>query len=832
MSRKFYLIPLLVYFILRDRINKILSSIEFLNFDDYEATSFKLLCFVVVCIIILLSYLPRIKNGVRSNALWVNAILLFSIIYLADRFFFKYWHYIHVYGKKIYFLDLILWFAFLETCVTFSVRFNKWVNSWRPKPTNKSFFIPERPLENIELDELGRGPFVKKILDELDKSYFMESYSIGIVGKWASGKSTFLNFISDKLGSEDRVVINFKPWLSQDSDSIVKNLLSQLSSRLNAFDKNFKNSFSEYYKALKIEELGPLSKYFESLRSSVFPNKTIEQEFDHVNVLLKRLNKQLIIIIDDLDRLDYSEVIEIFKLIRNTANFHNTIFLTAFDRAYVTNAVKQLNEYHPRSYIDKIFDFEFSLPSSNMAFLITKLEGFIAKNLIGAELPKSDCTLNVLEKFISSVRDLNRFQLSLYINYTDDSRHLLFSDFFLVELMRNKYPLVLNFISENNKLFFKEGSKLDKDNLVEFKSDLLRDSLSNNEKDGASRFNLSLADIEMIISLFTCLFSGYTQSPSRSDDADIPSNSIRRAGRMSSYVELKLDDAFFKYNEFLSEIKSSTEEQFEKYLAEVLSKDKYYKARQIFDLLNTDIQVFTSNKELHNRAVFALLEIEKIGVPIPKNLLGLLYNKNIGHVLKPAYLKDHFKKTFQNYDKYGYSAPSNIIASIVREMILETFDSDFVFDKVELEQINVNIFNNYLLKANQVDKKVFELYYNNYHDIDKQTNKVRLNPKASNVLHKFITKNDHRNSYFNFLPRPQMQPHTEDIYVFEPFIPQVFGSWENFEIFLKGSTDYEHLDELITYFERFKEGDFKTFDLKEGEVPHADFVNMQGKIKR
>ena len=282
---------------------------------------------------------------------------------------------------------------------------------------NKSIFKLERPLDNINLDSLGRKEFVERLGNEINRSFFPEAFSIGIVAKWASGKSTFIQFIKQCIDKDNRVIIEFQPWLSQDSKSITKSFLNLVKLKLNKYDKNFKPTLDKYYKTLAKVDGGTITKIARAIETNFVTESTVKQEFDRVNEGLRRLNKQIVILIDDLDRLDDSEIIEVFKLIRNTANFWNTIYITAFDRSYVTNAVRNFNEYNPHIFVDKIFDFEYILPEFDTQFVIEELNKLITSHLSFSHIIyPSTKEAEFLSYFVKDRRELNRFKSFLYIN--------------------------------------------------------------------------------------------------------------------------------------------------------------------------------------------------------------------------------------------------------------------------------------------------------------------------------------------------------------------------------------------------------------------------------
>ena len=53
----------------------------------------------------------------------------------------------------------------------------------------------------------------------------------------------------------------------------------------------------------------------------------------NVEKALAALDRPLVVVVDDIDRLTYAEIRDIFTLVRLTANFPNVIYILAFDQA-------------------------------------------------------------------------------------------------------------------------------------------------------------------------------------------------------------------------------------------------------------------------------------------------------------------------------------------------------------------------------------------------------------------------------------------------------------------------------------------------------------------
>jgi predicted KAP-like P-loop ATPase len=78
--------------------------------------------------------------------------------------------------------------------------------------------------------------------------------------------------------------------------------------------------------------------------------------------LMAKYGKRVIILIDDIDRLDKESMSLVFKLIRLNADFINTIYILSFDRKVVENALEGEQGVSGREYLEKFIQVPFDLP--------------------------------------------------------------------------------------------------------------------------------------------------------------------------------------------------------------------------------------------------------------------------------------------------------------------------------------------------------------------------------------------------------------------------------------------------------------------------------------
>ncbi len=68
------------------------------------------------------------------------------------------------------------------------------------------------------------------------------------------------------------------------------------------------------------------------------------------------------VIIDDIDRLTAAEIRQIFQLVKLSARFPYVVYVLAFDRDAVAEALSELGVTSGEEYLEKIVQVSFDLP--------------------------------------------------------------------------------------------------------------------------------------------------------------------------------------------------------------------------------------------------------------------------------------------------------------------------------------------------------------------------------------------------------------------------------------------------------------------------------------
>ncbi len=197
----------------------------------------------------------------------------------------------------------------------------------------QSAFIDDKELEESKYDLLNFTNKANGFAERVFNNGASESFVFGVDAPWGIGKSTFINFCKeywDKHYKEKTVVYKFTPLRYAGSKNLIEIFVDGL---IHAIQKD---SF--------IPEIRPLiSRYSRLLnevkRFSIFGfnlptlavDYTADDAFDDLSAVLQRFNKKVIIVVDDLDRMNFPEIKDILFVIRKSFILPNISYVLCYD---------------------------------------------------------------------------------------------------------------------------------------------------------------------------------------------------------------------------------------------------------------------------------------------------------------------------------------------------------------------------------------------------------------------------------------------------------------------------------------------------------------------
>lgn len=223
----------------------------------------------------------------------------------------------------------------------------------------KGFSVDNTEIK-LEDNQIKYAETLVKKLKNTDLS--KESFAVGITGEWGSGKSTFLNTMKKEIKKEDFAeIVEFNPWLCNSPEQVTQDFFATLIKELSPKHSTLSRDLNKYAKLLNKMAKASLSIF--GIDLDLTPSDdSLNKLKENISDKLANLPKKVVILIDDTDRLEGNEVFEILRLIRNTADFKNVIYIATYDKEYVTDVLKGNKINDPDNYLEKIFQAEVHLP--------------------------------------------------------------------------------------------------------------------------------------------------------------------------------------------------------------------------------------------------------------------------------------------------------------------------------------------------------------------------------------------------------------------------------------------------------------------------------------
>jgi predicted KAP-like P-loop ATPase len=293
--------------------------------------------------------------------------------------------------------------------------------------------IPDNPISTKERDLLHRYPLASRIAGVIKSFEGDESLVVGIEGEWGSGKTSFINLILENLLAADALIIKFNPWNFSDRNELIKDFFNSIIDALKQTSgkegeeraekiKDYSAKLlkrSELTVAPEVSFLGLSFKLGEIYKLG--GDDPLEKQKETINKLLKEIGKRIIIVIDDIDRLDSHETKLIFKLVKITANFANTIFLLAYDRGKVCERIDEKG-IKGEEYLKKIIQVSFTLPKPDPQDLFKILFSDIDATIkdfdekYWDEVRWGNLFHSAFKKLFPTIRDIKRYISSLRLD--------------------------------------------------------------------------------------------------------------------------------------------------------------------------------------------------------------------------------------------------------------------------------------------------------------------------------------------------------------------------------------------------------------------------------
>ena len=446
-------------------------------------------------------------------------------------------------------------------------------------------FRPDKPIDSESDDRFQRYDFAKRLASIVSTGKFSSSLVVGIYGKWGEGKTSVLKFIEREIG-DNAIVVNFNPWLFSDEKQLIdfffKTLATTLGKSLTSGGEKLAKKISDYADAFgtaasAIHAGGGAVASAAKKVSESFMKQSIEDLKKKVDNLIINSGKNFVIFIDDIDRLDISEIQSVFKLVKLLGDFPRTAYVLSFDDEMVASA---LGPKYPRGnkdagheFLDKIIQLPIHLPKASKEMLTEYTFGLLNSVLDYFKVDISEeegrafvnkfnlAFLPVLSNPRSGVRFANSigFSIPLLLGQAN------MGDLVIIEGIKIFYPDLYFFVRTHPEYFIRGFSNLENVyvNIGPAEKQRIKDSIDGQlDKYIEQKENLRSMLSELFPQLQT-LYRNVTHSNATFQKwyREMRICSWQYFDRYFSYVPQKDDISDISFKDFLSGLSSQSLEQ-------------------------------------------------------------------------------------------------------------------------------------------------------------------------------------------------------------------------------------------------------------------------------
>ncbi len=316
---------------------------------------------------------------------------------------------------------------------------------------------------------------------------------IGIEGAWGTGKTSLLNLLRTALEEkkEDRTyVLNISPWLDGSDTPLVASLLLPVAGIIAAEEERrltpvelanlqeqkaltrTARTLMDYTRATA-RSLAPLAHF-----AAIIPGvpdasdaltaisesrwlkekeKTTAEMRAEISDKIAELDLSFIVMLDDLDRLEPAQAVEVIRLVKSVADFPRFRYLLCYDKTVLSQAICQgLGVDDGSLYLQKIVQISFGIPRPETFVLRLEFRDAATElyRAVNGQLPETDVmddltrVADIYGGALKTPREVQIVLNALAFRYAGMRDYVYFPDLCFLLLLRTTNPGLYDWVEE------------------------------------------------------------------------------------------------------------------------------------------------------------------------------------------------------------------------------------------------------------------------------------------------------------------------------------------------------------------------------------------------
>ena len=320
----------------------------------------------------------------------------------------------------------------------------------------------ECPCTAEDEDLLGRRKEAQDLAEKIFQTDTSNAaFTLGLTAPWGAGKTSFMLAMKDyleKQHSDETILLDFNPWMYRKAPNLTQVFFEELSRTLAPYSSALASGFTRYVDHILDKDDSAWLQLGARLLPQGFKAKSTSEQYEFLKKEICKLRRKIVIFIDDVDRLDGEELIELFSLIRNSSlSFPHMSYILAYDKEYVASQLQSKFNEHTYRYMEKILQEEYPLAKITPEQLEEALRLELKRIGYGdlwRDIKNSGLQLSY---HLPTLRVIKRICNTLSSRRKELEGNVALFDWLIIELIRIQYPRVFDLLRVNYKRIFKIG---------------------------------------------------------------------------------------------------------------------------------------------------------------------------------------------------------------------------------------------------------------------------------------------------------------------------------------------------------------------------------------
>lgn len=207
-----------------------------------------------------------------------------------------------------------------------------------------------------------------------------ESFAISISGRWGEGKSSLTNILKKEI-EDEYIIFDIQPMVTDTRESLIKYFFSNLEKQFIyhglsvGSSSSIENYFTSILKLIDNKDLLNIKDKVKNIKLNKFDLRESKEDLQaDIKVLTEKSGKNILIVVDDFDRVDDEVKYSILTFVKEIVNFNGIKSLILLDYSALQKEGKITYEF-----LEKFINKRFELSKISTEEILEYYENTLSK---------------------------------------------------------------------------------------------------------------------------------------------------------------------------------------------------------------------------------------------------------------------------------------------------------------------------------------------------------------------------------------------------------------------------------------------------------------------